>query len=83
MAVRLRDEGVPAPEIGWEIMKDGQVAAQVELCWPKVQVGILLEQMPEPLVQWLQAEGWTLFLLDEAEMQRDRLRAAIYKKETA
>ena len=64
-------------------MKDGQVATQVELCWPKVQVGILLEQMPEPLVQWLQAEGWTLFLLDEAEMQRDRLRAAIYKKDTA
>ena len=81
IAKHLRDESIRSPEVGWEIMKDGQVAAQLELCWTNAKVGIFLEELPESLSQWLQGEGWTLFSLEEAEMQRDRLRAALNRGE--
>ncbi len=78
LAARLRDAGVPAPEVGWEVMQAEMVAAQLELAWPEPRVGILMDPLPAGLHRRLQADGWTLFTLAEAETQGTHLLSALF-----
>jgi hypothetical protein len=54
--------GVPAPEVGYELMgSDGCVAADCELAWPSRNVAVLLATGAE---SEFVAAGWTVFVAD-------------------
>jgi hypothetical protein len=58
----LYTAGVPAPEVGFELMgPDGCVVADCELAWPSRTVAVLLNAGSEPEFA---AAGWTALLAD-------------------
>jgi DEAD/DEAH box helicase domain-containing protein len=59
----LFEAGVPAPEVGFELMGDDHcVAADCELAWPLRKVAVLLASGGESAFV---AAGWKVFLRDE------------------
>lgn len=75
----LAIEGMPVPQIGFELLDDkGLIAAESEMAWPEWRIAILL---PETNAQAkFEAAGWTCFLAAEGPLPED----LIYKlKETS
>jgi DEAD/DEAH box helicase domain-containing protein len=66
LLANLFSAGVPAPEVGFELMgSDGCVAADCELAWPSRNVAVLLGTGAE---SEFVAAGWKAFLLDEPQI---------------
>jgi len=66
-ALRLRQAGIQAPEVGWDVLRQGRVVVQLEMAWPDRRVGILRENLPDALRQDLTDAGWRLFPLHEID----------------
>ena len=76
-ALHLRQAGIQAPEVGWDVLQNGQVVTQLEMAWPDLQVGVLLEDLSDVLRQSLLKEGWSLFLLSEIDSDRREILRAL------
>jgi hypothetical protein len=64
--VGLFASGVPAPEVGFEMMgSDRCVAADCELAWPSQKVAVLLASGGEAAFV---AAGWKVFLAGEPSL---------------
>ena len=66
----LAIEGMPVPQIGFELLDDkGLIAAESEMAWPEWRIAILL---PETNAQAkFEAAGWTCFLAAEGPLPED------------
>ena len=76
-ALHLRQARIPAPEVGWDVLQRGRVVAQLEMAWPSLRVGVLMEDVSDALRQDLQNAGWNLFLLHEIDIGRGDLLSAL------
>jgi hypothetical protein len=66
LLTELFSAGVPAPEVGYELMGlDGCVAADCELAWPSQKAAVLLASGAES--DFVEA-GWTVFLVEETSV---------------
>jgi DEAD/DEAH box helicase domain-containing protein len=66
LLVGLYAAGVPAPEVGFELMgSDGCVAADCELAWPSKRIAVLL--IPDDAPAFI-AAGWTVCRADDATL---------------
>ncbi len=83
LAMDLRAAGVPVPEVGWELMQAGRVVAEVELAWPDLRVGVLLEAVPDALHQQLVQDGWTLVQVDKGETDAADLITVLHRESEA
>lgn len=77
MAATLFAAGAPSPEVCWETMHEGVVAGAMELAWPRQQVGILMEPLPDRLHRKLQADGWQLFTDEVAVARHEDVQVAL------
>ena len=76
-ALHLRQAGIQAPEVGWDVLLKGQVVSQLEMAWPDLHVGVLMEDLSDALRQSLLKEGWNLFLLSEIDSDRGEILMAL------
>ena len=76
-ALHLRQAGIQAPEVGWDVLLKGQVVSQLEMAWPDLHVGVLMEDLSDALRQSLLKEGWSLFLLSEIDSDRGEILMAL------
>ena len=82
-ALHLRQAGIQAPEVGWDILLKGQVVTQLEMAWPNIKVGVLMEDLPDSLRQSLLNGGWSLFPLSEIDTDREGILVALRQEEVA
>tara|TARA_R110001599_G_scaffold351706_3_gene584329 strand:+ start:4142 stop:10579 length:6438 start_codon:yes stop_codon:yes gene_type:complete len=60
--IRLRDAGVPLPQVGLELCNDtGEVVAEADLAWPDHQVAVVPEDSADEAAM-LALLGWTVHL---------------------
>ncbi len=80
LALQLRQAGAPVPEVGWDVVLQDTVVAQLEMAWPAVRVGILMEDLPDSLCQDLRNAGWSLFRLHEIDRDSGSLLWALQQE---
>ena len=76
-ASHLRQAGIPVPEVGWDFLLKGQVITQLEMAWPYLKVGVLMETPSDSLRQSILEAGWNLFHLNEIDIDRDGILSAL------
>lgn len=67
---RLRLAQVTFPEVGYEIRRDSEVVAQIELAWPDQKIAFLLEEEDSTYAE-VEQQGWTVFdAIDDKLIER-------------
>ncbi len=71
---KLQRRGCSIPEIGLELMRNGRVAGELELAWPKQKVGVATTEKSKQLAE---EQGWFVLMMNEALDSLDELIKAL------
>jgi DEAD/DEAH box helicase domain-containing protein len=69
---RLYDAEIPAPDVAFELQKEGQIVGAAELGWQGANVAVLLSEQ-ESYGDVFREEGWTVYTLPDVKADPESL----------